>query len=100
MNKILVISIISLIRLIEGGPAIFIVVKINHIIDIEGTRLSMPLVRNILRVWVVSYVILAIENIAEETRPWAIIIAIAPAQPQRVFVIVPEIRIAICPTEE
>lgn len=43
---------------------------------------------------------MAIENIAEDTSPWAIIIAVAPAHPHRVLVIRPEIKIAIWPTEE
>lgn len=54
MYKILEISMISLIKLIEGGPAIFMVIKINHIMVIEGTRFIRPFVRNILRVWAVS----------------------------------------------
>lgn len=98
--RMLVISMISLSRLMDGGPAMFIVVKINQRRDIEGTRLSNPLVRNILRVCVVSYVILAIENRAEDTRPWAIIIVTAPPHPQEVLDIRPEIRMAMCPTEE
>lgn len=52
--RILEINIISLIRLIDGGPAMFIVVRINHIIDIEGMMFIIPLVRNILRECVVS----------------------------------------------
>jgi hypothetical protein len=79
----------------DGGAAIFIVVKMNHNKDIEGIRLSKPFVRNILRVCVVSYVMLAIENIADETKPCAIIMASDPIHPQRVFDINPEMRIPI-----
>lgn len=50
INRILDMSIISLRRLIEGGPAIFIVVRINQRRDIEGIRLIRPLVKNVLRV--------------------------------------------------
>ena len=69
MERILDISIISLSRLIDGGPAIFIVTRINQRRDIEGMRLIRPLVKKVLRVLVVSYVMLAMENIAEDTRP-------------------------------
>lgn len=100
MARILVIRKISLIKLIDGGPPIFITLSMNHINDIDGIKFNMPLVRNILRVWVVSYVIFAMENIAEETSPWATIRAKVPIQPHKVFDISPEMRIAICPTEE
>lgn len=40
------------------------------------------------------------ENMAEDTSPCAIIIAVAPAHPHKVLVIRPEIKMAICPTEE
>lgn len=40
------------------------------------------------------------ENMAEDTRPWAIIMAREPIQPQAVFDISPEIKMAICPTDE
>lgn len=40
------------------------------------------------------------ENIAEDTRPWAIIIARDPIHPHKVLDIKPEIRIPIWPTEE
>ncbi len=50
IDKILDISMISLRRLIEGGPAIFIVVRMNHNRDIEGIRLMSPFVKNVLRV--------------------------------------------------
>lgn len=45
---------ISARRLIEGGPAILAVVAINHHMQVLGRRESSPLVRNSLRVVVVS----------------------------------------------
>lgn len=45
---------ISARRLIEGGPAIFAVVAINHHIHILGRRARSPLVKKRLRVEVVS----------------------------------------------
>ena len=49
-----VISIISLIRLMEGGAAILVALRINHQRAIKGKTLSRPLVRNSLRVEVNS----------------------------------------------
>jgi len=69
MCIILVNNIISLNKLIEGGAAIFIILNKNHNIDIDGIIDNIPLVKNILREWVTSYIIFAIENIAEETKP-------------------------------
>lgn len=48
--KILVRSRISAIRFIEGGAPKFDAVNVNHQIDIDGIRASMPFVKNILRV--------------------------------------------------
>lgn len=52
--RIPAISMISLIKLIEGGTAMFAAVSRNHSIVIEGKRFRSPFVRKILRVWVVS----------------------------------------------
>jgi len=49
-----VIRIISLNRLIDGGAAILIAVNINHHIVMLGINISIPLIRNILRVWRIS----------------------------------------------
>lgn len=49
-----VISAISLRRLIDGGAAILAAVNKNHHIDIIGLIVINPLVKNILRVWVIS----------------------------------------------
>lgn len=43
---------------------------------------------------------MAIENMADDVKPWAIIIAVAPAHPQRVLVMRPEIRMAMWLTDE
>jgi len=40
---------ISLIKLIEGGAAIFVATRRNHHIDIMGNRFNIPLVKNNLR---------------------------------------------------
>lgn len=54
LDSAAVINVISLNRLIEGGAAIFAAVNINHHIVIIGLMVIRPLVRNILRVWVIS----------------------------------------------
>jgi hypothetical protein len=48
--RIDVISIISLIKLIDGGAAIFLAVKRNHHIVSVGDSTIMPFVKNSLRV--------------------------------------------------
>lgn len=47
---ILVIRIISLNRLIDGGAAILIAQKMNHQLDIIGDSIYIPFMRNSLRV--------------------------------------------------
>lgn len=64
-----VMRVISLKRLIDGGAAILAAVNRNHHIVIVGLIVINPLVRNILRVWVISYDRFAIMNRAEELRP-------------------------------
>lgn len=54
MNMELVINMISLKRLIEGGAAIFAADITNHIIVMAGNRFIRPLFRIILRLFVVS----------------------------------------------
>ena len=95
-----VINMISLIKLIEGGAAILVILKMNHHKAINGNTLKRPLVRKSLRVDVNSYVLFAMANIAEEHRPWAIIIAKAPWAPQEDPVISPAVINPMCPTDE
>lgn len=52
--SVVVIRIISLNRLIDGGAAMFAAVNINHHIVIIGLITNSPLVKNILRVCVIS----------------------------------------------
>jgi hypothetical protein len=75
-------SVISLNKLIDGGAAILAAVNINHHIVIMGLMVINPFVRNILRVWVISYDRFAIIKSAEELRPWATIIIKLPVIPQ------------------
>lgn len=60
---------ISLIKLIDGGAAMLEAVNKNHHIVIIGATDINPFVRNILRVCVISYLILAMMNRAEDPRP-------------------------------
>jgi len=52
--KVAVMSVISLNRLIDGGAAMLAAVNMNHHIVIIGLIVINPLVKNILRVWVIS----------------------------------------------
>lgn len=99
-ERIEVKSRISDARLIVGGAAIFAAENKNQIAVINGKNASIPLVKNKLRVCVVSYIELASANRAEDERPWATIIIIEPSQPQIELVIKPAVNKPICPTEE
>jgi hypothetical protein len=93
-------SIISPIRLMDGGADILAAQIINHNRAMEGNRAKRPLVRYSLRVCVTSYDELAIQNIAEEERPWAIIMTRAPSQPHFERVKIAAVRRPICPIDE
>lgn len=83
-----------------GGAAIFAAENKNQIAVINGKNANIPLVKNRLRVWVVSYIELASANRAEDESPWATIIIIEPSQPQIELVIRPAVKRPIWPTEE
>lgn len=99
-ERVAVINIISLRRLIVGGAAMFAHEKRNHHNDKIGAVIRIPPVNTTLRVCVVSYVMFARQNIAEDTRPWAIIIARPPYIPNEVLDITPATISPICPTDE
>ena len=87
-------------KLIDGGAAILVMEKRNHHKVKEGANLKIPLIRKILRVEALSYVIFAMANRADEHKPCAIIITIAPCHPQDERIRIPRITRAICPMEE
>lgn len=91
---------ISLIRLIVGGADIFAAVNKNHHKVIIGATAIIPFVKNILRVCVISYLMFAIINNADELKPWAIIIIRAPAKPHALFDIMPASISPMWPTDE
>lgn len=95
-----VIKQISANKLIEGGAAILQALKTNHQNVRDGKILMIPLVKNNLRVFVLSYVILARENRHEEHKPCETINVNAPHQPQAEFRVTPMITRAMCPTDE
>jgi len=97
---ILVISITSDNKLKDGGAAILIDKIRNHSMDILGRNSIIPFVKYLLRVLVIKYDILANENKAEEHKPCAIIINIAPAIPHKEKVIIPATIIPMCPIDE
>jgi hypothetical protein len=82
---VVVIKVISLSKLIDGGAAIFAAVNINHHIVIIGLIVINPLVKNILRVCVISYDKFAMINKAEDLNPCATIIINLPVIPHDVF---------------
>jgi len=100
LARVAVINVISLKRLIDGGAAILAAVNINHHIVIIGLIIINPLVRNILRVSVISYDRFAIINNAEDLRPWATIIISLPVIPHEVFDNIPVSIRPIWPTDE
>lgn len=75
-------TIISPTRLTKGGAAMLQTQKINHHKVMLGKILDIPETRKSLREWVISYVIPASANMADEQRPWEIIIIKAPTHPQ------------------
>lgn len=93
-------SIISDIRLIVGGAAILAAVAMNHHIQVFGSSVNSPLVKNSLRVLVVSYVTPARENMAGEDSPCANIMVSAPHQPHWDIDEIPAIIRAMCAIEE
>lgn len=95
-----VISIISAMRLHEGGAAMLAAHMINHIIDIEGMAILSPLFIKSLRELDIEYDISAEANKADLNSPWEIIIAIAPQIPHGIFARIPAITSLICPTDE
>ena len=68
-DRIDVINIISLNRLILGGAAMLIARKINHHSDRVGEIMRIPFVIKVLRVWVIIYVRFVRMNRAEEHSP-------------------------------
>ena len=95
-----VIKVISLRRLIDGGAAMFAAVNRNHHIVIIGLIVIRPLVRNILRVWVISYERFAMINRAEDLSPCATIIINLPVIPQEELDSIPVNIRPMWPTDE
>lgn len=80
-NSNLVIIIISLRVLIDGGAEIFNAMNINHQNVMLGVSINIPLNKKIFRVWSFIYKSLTRRNKADDDNPWAIIIIIAPDNP-------------------
>lgn len=68
-DRMEVMSMISPIKLIEGGAAILQADNRNHHIAMEGNNIRIPFVVYILRELIVSYVMFARLNIHEEHSP-------------------------------
>jgi hypothetical protein len=80
-DRMLVYSIISPRRLMEGGADILIINLKNQNKEKEGKMDIIPLHKNILRELKISYDMLARANIAGEHNPWPTIIMRAPHHP-------------------
>lgn len=80
-NSSLVIIIISLRVLIDGGAEMFKAININHQNVILGVSINIPLNKIMFRVWSFVYKSLTRRNRADDDNPWAIIIMIAPDNP-------------------
>lgn len=91
---------ISLKRLMVGGAAMLVMERRNHHRAMNGEIMASPLEMYRLRVLVVSYVMFAMANRAEEDRPWAIIMKIAPYIPRGELDMAPATSSPMCPTEE
>lgn len=78
----------------------FVSVARNHQKEFAGRSDRRPLVRNKLRVLVVSYLMPAREKRVGEERPWASIIARVPFQPQVLREAVPATIKPMWATEE
>lgn len=79
----------SPIRLGRGGSARFARLARNHHVAVRGKIICKPRARIIVRLCVRSYVVLARQNRAEDTRPCAIIRMMAPVNPQGVWIRIP-----------
>lgn len=88
LNRVVMI-ISSPIRLGRGGSARFARLAMNHQTAVSGKITCNPRARIIVRLWVRSYAVLARQNSAEDTNPWAIIRMIAPENPQGVWIRIP-----------
>lgn len=79
----------SPIRLGNGGSARFARLAMNHQAVVSGKITCNPRASIIVRLWVRSYAVLAKQNSAEDTNPWAIIKMIAPENPHGVWIKIP-----------
>ena len=75
-------SIISAPRFIEGGAPMFAQTPKNRRIANAGDKDISPFLKARLRVFVLSYMELAVAKSVEEAKPWATIIKKAPVKAQ------------------
>lgn len=76
-----IMSSISLNRFTVKGPPKLLTQKNSQQAAIAGAVLNSPLFIVTLRVWLRSYIIFAVANIAEEVKPWATLIHTTPSTP-------------------
>lgn len=100
INSEEVINGISAPRFRNGGAPMFVAMIKNHIIDIAGANIRIPLLIIRARELVISYAVLVIKNRADEDRPWAIIITTDAFHPHAVFDRIPASPRPIWATDE
>jgi len=100
MKKPDIIAVISLIRFILGGKAIFIDILSIHASEIIGQKMLVPPIIIMFRLPVFSYIIFVNRNIHDEVRPCVSIINSLEYWPSFEFDINLIIRSLICPTDE
>lgn len=98
-NRFLIIK-ISLIVLIVGGAEIFRAININHQKVMLGIIVIKLLNISMLRVWNFIYKSLVKKKSADEVKPWATIIIMAPILPRRFIEKIPHKVNPIWATEE
>lgn len=99
-EMILLISRISLNKLIDGGAAMLQIHSRNHHNAIDGIICISPLHNNMFRDDTRSNTMLVKQNMPDEHSPWAIINAKHPVTPVFVPTITPAITRLMCATEE
>lgn len=84
----------------KGGAPIFVAIIRNHIVDIAGANIRIPLLIISARELDISYAVLVIKNRADDESPWAIIMITEAFQPQAELERIPAIPRPMWATDE
>lgn len=91
---------ISAPRFRNGGAPMLVAIIRNHIVDIAGANIKIPLLIINARELDISQAVLVIKNRAEDDRPWAIIIITEAFHPQAELERIPAIPRPMWATDE